>query len=179
MSNPVNSLPSFALSVRQPWAWAIIHAGKDIENRSWQATNPARQVRGRVAVHASSGLTRAEYEDAREWLQMMGYPCPEASDLLRGGIIGSVRVVDVVGHSKSSWFHGPIGLVLRDPQPVAFIPAKGALGYFEWQPGRPGDVPRPAQWMSSAPRQSVTKPPEPDLFSAATVARASGGGSCG
>lgn len=29
----------FALSVRQPWAWAIIFAGKDIENRSWQAVN--------------------------------------------------------------------------------------------------------------------------------------------
>lgn len=29
-------LPELALSVRQPWAWAIIHAGKDIENRSWQ-----------------------------------------------------------------------------------------------------------------------------------------------
>jgi len=27
-------LPSIALSVRQPWAWAIIHAGKPVENRS-------------------------------------------------------------------------------------------------------------------------------------------------
>jgi hypothetical protein len=24
------------LSVRQPWAWAVIHASKDIENRLWQ-----------------------------------------------------------------------------------------------------------------------------------------------
>ena len=24
-----------ALSIRQPWAWAIINAGKDIENRQW------------------------------------------------------------------------------------------------------------------------------------------------
>ena len=26
--------PSVALSVRQPWAWAIIHGGKDVENRT-------------------------------------------------------------------------------------------------------------------------------------------------
>ena len=25
-----------ALSIRQPWAWAILHAGKDIENRDWR-----------------------------------------------------------------------------------------------------------------------------------------------
>ena len=24
-----------ALTIKQPWAWAIIHAGKDIENRDW------------------------------------------------------------------------------------------------------------------------------------------------
>ncbi len=26
--------PMLALSIRQPWAWAVIHAGKDVENRS-------------------------------------------------------------------------------------------------------------------------------------------------
>ena len=26
--------PTQAFSVRQPWAWAILHAGKDVENRS-------------------------------------------------------------------------------------------------------------------------------------------------
>ncbi|WP_409188395.1 hypothetical protein [Bradyrhizobium sp. RDM4] len=33
-SAPHDALPEFALSVRQPWAWAIIHGGKDVENRS-------------------------------------------------------------------------------------------------------------------------------------------------
>lgn len=37
-----------ALSIRQPWAWMILHAGKDIENREW----PTR-FRGRVLIHAS------------------------------------------------------------------------------------------------------------------------------
>jgi hypothetical protein len=41
-----------ALTVRQPWAWAIIHGGKDVENRSW--TN--RYATGLIAIHAGVGL---------------------------------------------------------------------------------------------------------------------------
>ncbi len=36
-----------ALSVRQPFAWAIVHGGKDVENRSW-----ATSYRGPVLIHA-------------------------------------------------------------------------------------------------------------------------------
>lgn len=46
----------FALSIRQPWAWLILHAGKDIENRTWQTYQ-----RGWFAIHASKGMTRREY----------------------------------------------------------------------------------------------------------------------
>lgn len=41
-----------AITVRQPWAWAIVHGGKDVENRS---RNIAGAYRGLVAIHA--GLT--------------------------------------------------------------------------------------------------------------------------
>jgi hypothetical protein len=50
-----------ALSIRQPWAWLIVKGYKDIENRTW-----ATKLRGRVFVHASKGMTRAEYEDAAD-----------------------------------------------------------------------------------------------------------------
>ena len=40
------------LTVRQPWAWALIHGGKDVENR---VRNIAGDYRGPVAIHA--GLT--------------------------------------------------------------------------------------------------------------------------
>jgi hypothetical protein len=46
-----------AISIRAPWAWAILHAGKDVENRTWP-TN----VRGTVAIHASNSMGRAYYE---------------------------------------------------------------------------------------------------------------------
>ncbi len=37
------------LTVRQPWAWALVHGGKDVENRS---RNLAGSYRGPVAIHA-------------------------------------------------------------------------------------------------------------------------------
>lgn len=60
-------LPAKALSVRQPWAWAILHAGKDVENRSAAALRHMRiEPLSGIALHASKGMTRDEYEEAAE-----------------------------------------------------------------------------------------------------------------
>lgn len=139
--------PEFALSVRQPWAWAIIHAGKDIENRSWRPVNHGISKRGRIAIHAAKGMTRDEYESASLFMERIGVQCPAAKDLLRGGIIGSVEVIDVVEDSGSPWFFGPRGLVLQNPEPLEFIPSVGALGYFRWTLADQSIVPQPAAWM--------------------------------
>lgn len=155
----MGNLPKLALSVRQPWAWAIIHGGKDIENRSWQAVNHGLRQRGRIAIHASKGMSREEYESACEFIVDRGLTCPAPADLLRGGLIGSVEVIDVVSASDSPWFFGPRGLVLRDPVPCEFIPAQGALGYFNWVPGNVV-VPPPARWMLP---QTPSEPPKPKL----------------
>src|SRR4051812_22340706 len=163
----MSEIPRLALSVRQPWAWAIIHAGKDIENRSWQAVNHGLRQRGRIAIHASKGMTREEYEDAKDTIERNAPYCPEAIDLLRGGIIGTVQVIDVVDDHKSPWFFGPRGLVLRDPEPCDFIPSLGALGYFEWRRAEPSIVPPPARWMLPADASKAAKEPkprEPDMF---------------
>lgn len=141
------SLPTKALSVRQPWAWAIIHAGKDVENRSWQAVNHGLTVRGPIAIHASAGMTRRDYENTAEFMAGLGITCPPASELLRGGIIGQVEVVDVVKDYGSRWFFGPRGLILRNPVPCEFIPCKGCLGYFNWRNHLTDDRVQPAKWM--------------------------------
>lgn len=156
----MDDLPKLALSVRQPWAWAIIHGGKDIENRSWQAVNHGLRQRGRIAIHASKGMGRDEYEDARDTIERNGAKCPEAHKLLRGGIIGSVEVVDVVSDSASPWFFGPRGLVLRNPRPCDFIPSIGYLGYFVWSPADASIIPPPAPWMRSAHRHDVGRTPD-------------------
>jgi len=141
-------LPKFALSVRQPWAWAIIHAGKNIENRTWQAVNHGLKKRGRIAIHASKGMTKYEYDAATTFMDSIGIEYPCAAELLRGGIIGSVNVDDVVAKSDSVWFFGPRGLVLSDPRPCEFVPSIGSLGYFRWTKADQSIVPLPARWMT-------------------------------
>lgn len=113
-----------ALSIRQPWAWLILNAGKDIENRNWQT-----KLRGRVLIHASKGMTRAEYENAECVANSVLIPPFEI--LERGGIVGSVEIVDCVTDSESPWFFGPYGFVLRDPQIIPFMAYKGQLSFFD------------------------------------------------
>lgn len=121
-----------AISIRQPWAWLIIHAGKDIENRDW-STN----FRGRVLVHAAKGMTRAEWEDGIDTAQHAGVSLDvlrngcKFDQLKRSGIIGAVDIVDCVQDSESPWFFGKHGFVLRNPAPVPFTPWKGQLGFFD------------------------------------------------
>ena len=120
-----------ALSIRQPWAWLILHGGKDIENRNW----PTR-FRGRVLVHAAKGMTHNEWADA--WMHAYGTGAsPKAleagltrDNIDRGGIVGSVEIVDCVTESPSHWFVGRYGFVLRDPQILPFRPYKGQLRFF-------------------------------------------------
>ena len=124
-----------ALSIRQPWAWAILHAGKDIENRGW-STN----FRGRFYLHAAKGMALAEYEDFvaftcnRSRFDALEVARPSREDLLFGGIIGEAELVDCVREHASPWFTGEYGFVLRIAQPLPFRPLKGSLGFFVVQP---------------------------------------------
>lgn len=130
-----------ALSIRQPWASLILKAGKDVENRCW----PTR-FRGRILIHAAKGMTRNEHEEAIAFavyaigadprnagkqtttLRSLGFAF---DDLPRGGIIGSVEIVDCVKACSSPWFVGEFGFLLRDPQALPFVPWKGQLGFFD------------------------------------------------
>ena len=59
------------------------------------------------------------------------------ADVLRisGGtlraIVGRVDLVDVVTQSRSSWFEGPFGFVLRNPEIIKPIPCRGRMGLFD------------------------------------------------
>jgi hypothetical protein len=120
-----------AISIRQPWAWAILYAGKDIENRDGRWN-----LRGRVVIHAGKTLSRAEraaIDDVAAFIRKPGLVVPSPRQFaergLLGALIGTVEIVDCVAHSNSPWFYGPFGLVLREPRPFPTpIPFKGALG---------------------------------------------------
>jgi hypothetical protein len=121
-----------ALSVRQPWAWMIIHADKDVENRDWPT-----KVRGRILIHAAKTMTVEEWRPA--WNFSQGTDAPAKANLAgltreniqRGGVIGSVEIYACVTHSPSHWFMGKYGFLLRDPRPLPFTPWPGRLGFFD------------------------------------------------
>lgn len=110
-----------ALSVRQPWAWAIVHAGKDVISR-----RDGTRYRGPLLIHASRNYDNA----GKRWIRTeIGIEVPP--ELPRGGVIGRVELLGCTETSDSPWFVGPVGLVLADPEPLPFLPCPGKLGLFE------------------------------------------------
>jgi hypothetical protein len=134
------------LTVRQPWAWAIIHGGKDVENRT---TNIAGSYRGPIAIHA--GLAPFEQDNAASRVHSEMHGGQVDTRLVFGAIIGVVDLHDVHYATRE---YEPIGagvsqitdrtccgvwamrdhhhLRLRAPRALRQpIPYKGALGLRE------------------------------------------------
>jgi len=127
---------TLALSVRQPLAWAILHAGMDVINRDWPTSH-----RGRVLIHAAPIMKQ---EDLISFLQACADPghwlcgaidaaggLPRKDDLPKGGIVGEAEIVDCVASHPSPWFSGPHGFVLRDVKPLPFRPCQGSMRFFD------------------------------------------------
>ena len=117
-----------ALSLRQPWAWAVLHLSKTIENRlTWKSCH----YRGPVLIHASSEMTATYYQDAVDLMvsrklarvaddleadpSLPLIPARDDLDLLpRGGIVGVSRVDGVVVPAtisrSGSVFYGASGI---------------------------------------------------------------------
>ena len=115
-----------ALSIRPQWAHAILHLGKDIENRSWSTT-----YRGPLLIHAGQTMTRADYADFVNILEGKRIVPPDRSEIRCGGIIGIVDLYGITEKRASPWFTGKVGWRLRNPKPLPFKPWKGRLGLFE------------------------------------------------
>jgi hypothetical protein len=124
-----------ALSVKQPWAHAIVHLGKDVENRT-----RCNSHRGLLLIHASASMTPDYYAEAGGFIDRVRSRLgiiprlPRPSLIERGGIVGIVEVVDCVHESSSPWWMGPRGLVLRNARPLPFIPCKGTVTPLFWIP---------------------------------------------
>jgi ASCH domain len=104
-----------ALTIRQPWAWAVIHAGKDVENRRWKTS-----YRGALLIHAAND---ADPEGAARLLWTMADPeafgQPRAAFEARGAVIGLVYLADILTDSPSRWAEpGCYHWVLEFPSPV-------------------------------------------------------------
>lgn len=125
-----------ALSLRQPWAHAVLHLGKRVENRDWAGCS----YRGPILIHASKTLVLRDFDECmdsiinivnakpgNERLEMlkplayMSVPLRSkhhgevtwrpAPTLPIGGIVGRARIVDVVhpgGRIEGPISEGPL-----------------------------------------------------------------------
>lgn len=120
----------YALTVRQPWAWAIAN-GKDVENRTWRTKH-----RGLLAIHAAA---RLDYETAFAAVARLhsGDLPPrwwrEPGVLPTSAIVAVVDLHDIVRDSTSRWaMPGQWHWLLRDVRPLAEpVPCVGARGVWE------------------------------------------------
>lgn len=102
-----------AISIRQPWCWAILHAGKRVENRDWKGCS----YRGPVLLHAGKSVgTIDDFDEAAQSVLEVASPGaatrfrlevemytrgrePKAwrpGSLSLGGIVGRANIVGVV-----------------------------------------------------------------------------------
>ncbi|MDR0416051.1 MAG: hypothetical protein LBH76_01795 [Propionibacteriaceae bacterium] len=139
-----------ALTVRQPWAWAILCGGKDVENRSRLMTGG---YRGPAAIHAALAFDDAAFCDpefmrALSRAGMLGWP-KDGLDAVwpRGVILGVADLADehcgtgegvVAGWpvcSRWAWENERAHLVLANPRLLPRpVPWKGRLGLWRLDP---------------------------------------------
>jgi len=154
-----------ALSLTQPWAWLVVHGGKDIENRRWNT-----KFRGGFLIHAAKGMKRSDYDAAALFATEVGGPAlagriPLWNDLERGGIVGGANLYTVIHPLRPVEMPGRLpwhmpeqyGFVLGDARPLPFLPCKGALGFwgdFEIRDGQAVQLVAPPRG-GGRPRSSV------------------------
>lgn len=126
-----------AISIRQPWPWAILNLGKDVENRTWPTKH-----RGPILIHAGKAFVpedvREDVAECKAVATKTGHPIPERltfKDLLAqtGGIVGMVSIVDCIQNSPSPWANPTPGMwhwILGQPRVLPFFARKGRLGFF-------------------------------------------------
>lgn len=142
-----------ALTLMQPWASLVAIGAKRLETRSWQTRH-----RGKLAIHAAKAFpTNARQlcwqEPFRSVLGQAGMagpdelPCGmvlatcELVTIVRGGRPAALAVAALLPVSPHElWFGdfspGRYAWVLDEIKPLAApVPARGALGLWEWTGG--------------------------------------------
>lgn len=141
----------YALTIAQPWAWAIAKGFKLSENRVWKTS-----IRGRIAIHAGKSdkfladglgfLDRASAQFHRPDWRM-----PPVNFLTFGAIVATAELVDCVEIADMSawldanptipslgvapWSFGPYCWIFRDVCKLANpIVCNGAQGLWKVNP---------------------------------------------
>lgn len=122
-----------ALTIKQPWADAIVHGAKRTENRTWEL--PVKHRGARVLLHAGKSYDPMSRFIIRDWEALETWPDD------RGAIIGAATITgchlsrDTNGRpccdpwGEPDVYHWTLSDVTPLPAPV---PCKGRLGL--WTP---------------------------------------------
>lgn len=123
------------LTLHRPWPALILHAGKRVENRSWQT-----HYRGPIFLHAgqtwddaaldfAADIPSADNTTARDWV-----PAPIEAHLT--GIVGLAYLISMQLDNPSPWaINGQWHWILNDPREFAApVPCKGKQGLWAAPP---------------------------------------------
>ena len=139
----------YALSVRQPWADALVIGAKSVEIRTRRYGIRLNQV---IAIHAGKQADRnapyavgASTDVALRGRGLLDWYMTN-TELRRGGIVGAARIVNLVAYRDAAqfredyrrhlnppewWAEGLWGYVFSEPQFFKeIIPCRGQLGFW-------------------------------------------------
>ena len=113
-----------AITLQQPWAYAIVHLGKDVENRTWRTGYEPIQI----AVHAGKSYDW----HGEDFIARLGLAVP--SKMPTGAIVGLITVLGA--HKNHADWCSPWAIPdqwhwqLSEPIRVEPVPCRGAQGLW-------------------------------------------------
>lgn len=135
MGSRVHRRPTYALSIKQPWAAPIVAGRRTIEVRKWATT-----IRGRVYIQSA----RIADPPAESWELVPSDTEPLGQ--LGGGLIGAADLTSCVRYDTRSrcrndvdshlndpnWFCRPrmFGFTFRRATTIPFTPCRGSVRFF-------------------------------------------------
>lgn len=103
-----------AITLWRPWAWAIVHGPKRIENRDWKP--PAQIVGQRLLIHAGKTYDEESERFIAAIVRAYDRPAPIRRDCMVEGVVGVGTVLGFMAHRDDT---GAFGFSTREAR-VAF-----------------------------------------------------------
>jgi len=116
--------PLHAITLHRPWAYAITHLGKPVENRTWKCWLKEGSP---LAIHAGKQWKA----DAAQWIESEGLGKVPPEDQNPKGIVAIARFVGNTTAMESPWFFGPIGWQLTNIITIPPIACTGKQGLWK------------------------------------------------
>jgi hypothetical protein len=133
-----------ALTLTQPWATLVAIGAKQIETRSWST-----RYRGPLAIHAAKGFPRAAHDlcYTEPFITALELAKIGPGVLPRGLVVATCQLTNVVRvepgrlyatereRAFGDYTIGRYAWLLDEVEPLPEpMPARGALGLWEWTP---------------------------------------------